>query len=218
MFRGAGKPHPLGGEIKVNSAKVWLLIAMSTLLVCCQTEDVSLTPQSPTPAVIFPLAVGNYWVRERIVYDTSGVVSGSQIDTVKVLGDSLLQGERWFIVSRDGGRYLVTNRSTGLWIMGAGSPSMQYEYPGEPGDTFVFTVNTSPVRVVHTDSSITVPAGTFSCYVYETSWPSSRVHVRWSESFCPEIGFIGSESHQSQSDTSRLYLYGRIRLLSYRLY
>jgi hypothetical protein len=201
----------------MKSTIVSFLVVLSMVFACCHTQDTPITPSSLSPKQIFPLAVGNYWVRERIVYDTVGVATGSQIDTVKVLGDTVLHDEKCFIISRDGGRDFVTNRSDGLWLVGLGSASLQYEYPGYSGDAFVFATNTSPVRVVCTDSSIAVPAGTFRCYVYETSISYSTLRVKWSECLCPGIGFVFAESRQSQDDTSRLYLYGRIRLLSYYL-
>jgi hypothetical protein len=118
-----------------------------------------------------PLAIGNRWVYRR----PSG--SGSVTDSIVIVRDTTIGGEKWFI-SSIGIRYV--NRADGayIWHFIDSLPTRQTKFPLALGDTAIdngwFPVlDTSGAIVDSTHNfglvvkgnvSVTVAAGTFNCW------------------------------------------------------
>lgn len=90
----------------------------SFLLTACDSVPVV----APPPPSLLPLEVGHRWILVRAVTDASGDTLVVEPDTVTVVGDTSLAGERWFALagsSRDSqvgfGGYNAA-RSDGVWF------------------------------------------------------------------------------------------------------
>jgi hypothetical protein len=198
----------------------FLLGGMFTLstIFGCKKDSSPIVPPNPTP-VIMPVEIGNRWVRQITLYDTSGVPFYSGIDSIIVLRDTLISNKRCFVLPLKGAERVLSNQSDGLsWYLGTFGWGLEYKYPGLPGDSFYYIGSDAVSRIVATDSVLTVPAGTFSCYHYSTFInPSYPIHGRLEEYVAPNLGFVQSEWFQSVSASSPLFLYSRIKLMSVKL-
>jgi hypothetical protein len=139
------------------------------------TEPSSLPP-------LMPLAVGNKWIHTLFSYDTSGVLQHEWQDSIYISRDTLIDGERWYIrpVNRDLGAY--TNRETGLWYRLLGptitmEPQLVHKYPARIGDSYPFAGSDVQETVISLSQTVTTPAGSFSCLVYQvldSTWMASK--------------------------------------------
>ena len=195
-----------------------VLTLLAVSLLGCNSDDSPLTiPAEPvhTPTVI-PLAVGNKWVRSFSLYDTSGVVFSSGVDSIEVLRDSLVRGIKYYVLKMQGLEHLVANRSNGLcWLTNFGE-ALWYKFPATPRDSFFVYGNTSYVRIPTVDTSIIVPRGTFSCYRYELDGPASVGAIggyHEIEFLSPDNGFIKLEFYSSTYTSATHFLYSRIELI-----
>lgn len=193
------------------------MLILSTIFGCKKDSNPIVSP-NPTP-VIMPLEIGNKWVRQFTLYDTSGVPFSSGTDSITVLRDTLISNERYFVLILQGAERVLSNQSEGLsWFLGTFGWGLQYKYPGLPGDSFYYIGGANVSRITATDTVLTVPAGTYSCYHYSTIInPSYPIHGRLEEYVAPHLGFVQSEWFQSVSASSPLYLYSRIKLMSFKL-
>lgn len=172
--------------------------------------------------VIVPLSVGNYWIFDDVV--KLGI---SDSETVSYAGQNYIV-YHWNWYNSDGtpgdSYYLVRNDTDGFWLMGSTGwdpmlqPSLTLRYPAAVGETWDYWDNgTHTFQCVSTNQTITAPAGTFTCYVYqelETSaapagfMPSGRLGpfvsgrrqstttgadaISYYLYFAPGVGYVGS--------------------------
>jgi hypothetical protein len=128
---------------------------------------------------ILPLAVGNSWIYAITAFDSLGNVLGNGIDTSIVSRDTTIDNETWYILYNRGAPVnLGINRSDGYWsravtlspnttnIATLGDPYLSAKFPTATGQVFVNETGYSTV-VLDTDTTVTVPAGTFRCYEYK---------------------------------------------------
>jgi hypothetical protein len=152
------------------------LLLCSVLFVGCDSS----TPDGgeTEPLVLLPLDVGNEWVMAFTRYDEDGTLTESYTDTLRVVGDTTVAGERWAEIRCaqtptgciPGGFY--SNREDGVWRWyGPGSdvaPYLLYKYPADVGDTYEqpsgFIDFNMTVR--GTDAPVDTPAGTLLAYHY----------------------------------------------------
>ena len=144
----------------------FLLVAMSVLFGACDSESVT-PPPSPSLVDLLPLEVGNRWILMRTVTDASGNTLVSEPDTVTVVSDTTLAGERWFALagssqdSRAGFGGYNAVRSDGIWFRGGPSTPayLQYAYPTEPGVTYPYAPHryAAEARVVGTEEPVPGP-------------------------------------------------------------
>lgn len=80
--------------------KISIIIVVLLSLYACQKKD-SVTTGSKDIAIsndYYPMEVGNYWVFSFVHKNLDGTINGStSIDTLKILRDTLILGERFFI-------------------------------------------------------------------------------------------------------------------------
>lgn len=157
-----------------------------------------------------PLRVGNRWSYRITESDSTGIVVSERTETVEVLRDTTVAGERWYILSRhplpdlweEGLLNLATNRATGLWHLYASTsettvsgavPELLFKHPARRGDRYHFLpLNFMGDAVVRaTGRSIEVAAGTFVGYHYRIG---TETTVEVDLSVAPGVGLVASEA------------------------
>lgn len=126
---------------------------------------------------ILPLAVGNRWVYDVTVSDSLGEIQFQFVDSNAVDRDTLINGERWYIIMRGNTNLgLGANRMDGYWarnlppwdsltISDVGPAYLAAKFPAALGETFL-NIDNLITKVLSTDTTVEVPAGSFSCYKY----------------------------------------------------
>jgi hypothetical protein len=138
-------------------------------------DDSNITPYDSS-GVMMPLAAGNMWMGKKTTYDSGGNVVAITFDTLEIVGQTTDAGETRFRTSGDD---LYVNRADGLWGGIGNRLAMVAKYPAKKGDHFnemsvmvLLPDEPGPVeqktaiQVMNTDTTITVPAGTFRCHHY----------------------------------------------------
>ena len=190
------------------SLLILLVLTASTLLFggCAKSNPVGANLSQPG---IVPLSVGNRWTYKDFSYDTTGVVTDSSGETHGILADTVLFGKRMF--SYNG--MFCANADSGLVEYGGLSfisepppPhdttvtfSLLYRYPVSAGDQYS-TIGWQ-IHVGTTDTSITVPAGTFHCIRYEfyQSSSTSKSYEYYDNYLCPQVGEVLDVSYFADS-------------------
>lgn len=160
------------------------LLALGTIAACSQSTNVD-------ESSFMPLAVGNRWIYS---------VDNGMLDTFEIVSSVTVNGEVWY-VGNDSNSYC--NRSNGLWTrrdeyarhanlpMPAVGDTVQFEsiLVLEPGTSTLVTQVLYKV-VTNNDTTVSVPAGTFSCEEYHLrSTVGSLIHdVR--ERYAAGIGLV----------------------------
>lgn len=128
---------------------------------------------------LIPLDVGNQWIwhTESFNVETGAPYANQYADTAYVVSSTDLEGETWFrILGTGNGSLLATNRESGHWVRPSSdtldiAPRLTYKFPVDVGDTFSAPFPAgSTFRVAATDTTITVPAGSFEAILYEQQW------------------------------------------------
>jgi hypothetical protein len=160
---------------QVNPMKQVCFLLLTAILIAGCFDS----PTSSTSSVIMPLKVGNQWIG-RVTSDSSGT-SIVSYDTLTIVQEVVINNETWY-KANTGDFYI--NRANGL--LSTPNPNQSgdcacnvIQYPASRGDTILAPEvlvlvpgNPEPVtqkvgrEVLATDSTITVPAGSFSCYHY----------------------------------------------------
>jgi len=146
---------------------------------------------------IWPLAVGNVWNYDFFGYNVTykvigtGTVSGDQVFRVQITGPNINEVN------------VLSNHSDGLYDYGmepnTHSGELFLKYPTSVGDSWTYAGVT--MTVISTSQSVSVPAGTFDCVVYEYNSASSGKNRYY---FSPHIGYI--QFYQGSSNTYNLKL------------
>lgn len=138
---------------------------------------------------ILPLEIGNKWE-----YKTS--LEGEINDmTAMIFKDTIINNERWF---NYGGCLLMINREDGLWlrfyddITNKWIEELRYKYPAVAGEQYSDSLDF--VKVLSVNERITVPAGTFNCYVYRIPLFEDNYMDFY---LCPGIGGIKTVSYEN---------------------
>ncbi|HET9135335.1 MAG TPA: hypothetical protein VFO76_01760 [Candidatus Kapabacteria bacterium] len=181
-----------------------------------------------------PLAVGNEW-HYHFMYHYGGVsdTSATQENRIRVIKDTIVGDERWSMILTNcgdttSGESFVTNRTGGLYrfFRKALMPSYDLPYPATVGttvvrrDTFNWAFEIDSLYVQSTNKLVTVPAGTFSTFLYNHMYifisPNSQgadttLHEEY---YAPGIGFIKGLYYNS---TSKVHPNEEV-LMDYKLY
>jgi len=180
--------------------------------------DKILGPDSQEPQkLIMPLSVGSWWVQESTVYGKSGEQKTLSVDTIRVLRDTLISDQKWTIVLEYGSENLYRNTSLGFWLRYRGDSLLKYKYPAAVTDTFQCYSGNSSTKVISIDSTVTVPAGSFHCYVYLTSGGGSTTRSHWVDFCSPGLGLVYVEFYMTFDISEPEFLYSGQRLLAYEL-
>jgi len=134
---------------------------------------------------LMPLAVGNRW-EFQIINIENPLLPDTTYDTLRIVGDSLVQAEQWFI---DDEGTLLTNRDDGLWrIKPGGQPHLFLKYPGIAGQIYSAdpAINES-IAIQGTNVYVSTGFGIHpDCYHYIST--SADLTLRWEYFYDPRLG------------------------------
>ena len=170
----------------MRTTALLLLFASLLLLTACKKEtDAQTTPSDPSPSASISdfskLAVGNYWVYERVKIDSMGNDLGAPYweDSVFVAGDTVLNGQEWFMLGKahDGFYVSASNRPTrdsadclvdkywGIqYCVDKYDQVLQTDSDAAPNSLVLHWYITSA------QETIVVPAGTYDCHQVTADW------------------------------------------------
>ena len=199
------------GAAPIIMIRTTILSALAALLVCgCWSPS---APETGSPGVLMPLKVGNMWIGDRTSFGPSG--STTLRDTLVITGERTIKGETWFVGS-DGQMYI--NRNNGLYTWdsaGCDCDCYTAKYPSRSGDSILLPEalvllpgSTDPVaqivveRVVTSDTTIQVPAGSYSTYHFrpEIIEPkNARLVTPSARFYAPNVGPIRLQRGSDQA-------------------
>jgi hypothetical protein len=195
---------------------ILLNLAVFTLSSCKKSNPVS----TPAEEQIYPLAIGDTWVTLSTVYDTTGVVLWTELDTSTVWSDTIVSGKMWYSISSlpSRGPIYYTNESDGFWemIVGISGPTLLYKFPANAGDTWSVqgnAVSFNKGSLLSNGVSVTVPKGTYDCYEYRMFENSQLVEDAY---FYPGVGLVELNVY-SNTNSGRPYIQVQGELVSFSL-
>jgi hypothetical protein len=192
-----------------RSITLVLLVAMSLTIASngCKKDDSPVSNTAAKADQIFPLKIGNQWILQVTNYDRYGNPYHSELDTVTILCDTMIQSEQWFV-----GYGIRTNRSDGLYDYqpaSAEQASLQFKFPTSVNASY--TYRGTQVRVLGISDTISVSAGKYVCYHYRTGIDT----VSYTDSYyAPNVGLIKSESFNQGGYPGVFYRYLHYNLVS----
>jgi hypothetical protein len=144
--------------------KKLIMLFLVFISISCQKDEV-MSNGNVTPPVIMPLAVGNQWIFRITEEDSLFHIVSTNYDTLRIIKDTLIANEKWCL-DNDGEIY--SNRSTGLWKIVNGAPSLLLKYPANTTDSYLSgDINGGNlIDVASTRRYIHVPDGDYECYMY----------------------------------------------------
>ena len=200
------------GNVRRILSAQWVLILIIGLTVqqSCRDSGIELTLE-PLPAAkdsIIALHVGNRWLWHITTYALDG--SGSTyLDSMKIDSAQTVGTDKWFFPGNPYTDLAYANRIDGCYYKSFnGIPPtpdfLYYKYPARKNDIYkapvaffsgssVYIVDTRRVMtVLSTDTSITVPAGTFRGYLYRYDYTDGSSY--WREFLAPSVGWVRVET------------------------
>jgi hypothetical protein len=130
-----------------------------------------------------PLQVGNRWIWQLTFYDTLGHPYAVSLDSLTIDSVKNVDSELWFFPGQPYWKLAFANLVGGCYYRAfsdtPGPSFLFYKYPATIYDTYkapvglvsvdhVWIVDTlETITVLSTDTTITVPAGSFRCYLYQ---------------------------------------------------
>lgn len=162
---------------------------------------------------IIPLNINNTWNYHFTAFDTSGIINFSFNVSDKIMGDTIINGQRWYF--QDKGSLFFTNKSNGYYTfdryaMDTAKINLAYKYPSIKGDKYSYW------KVVKSDTQITVPAGNFICVLYSYRLKSKESFSYYDVYINPGIGRIKTVTY-GFVDYHPIYVSMIKELISYEL-
>jgi hypothetical protein len=179
----------------MKSALFTLLLSFTLFLTfssCKKSNPVG----PPDNNEIWPLKTGNTWVLQSTYYDSTGAVSSTGLWAIEVTKDTVVEGQTWYRLFDNS--YFYTNKSDGLWLLWSNSTAMSelllWKYPVSAGDNWP----NYPYQVTaeSTNVSITVPNGTYTCYLYRMTYNSQPAEDDY---LCPGVGIVARNVYLTTS-------------------
>jgi len=176
-----------------------LLAALALMAGCSKDSDqksAEVNVASNVAKPLMPLEIGNYWVFQLSALDTTiNMVRPAAVDTFKVVGDTLIDNEKWYFVTGLGpDRGIVCNRADGFWNLRPGTPPAMFaKYPAVVNEVFKDSIGTLELinQVASTNQEVIVPAGTYQCYKYHQTATGRDIATNYF--FAPGKGLIKME-------------------------
>ena len=186
-----------------------LVVMCAVLFLSCDNNDSPLDTTTD-PGTIVPLKVGNQWVYRSNVYDASGSVIDSFLDTVKIVRSKTIGTETWY---EDNTGRTQTNRADGRWLY-SDSAYLVEKYPAKLNDTYSLAEGSLTVRVRSLDESVQVSQGSHKTHVYSWTRFENATTVLVGEFFhAPRVGLIRADVYSATGG----YVSSRQELLSVTL-
>ncbi len=134
---------------------------------------------------LMPLAVGYQW-RFRIIDYENPVVPDTTYDTVRIVRDTIIQSEQWFI---DDTGVLLVNRDDGLWRMNpGGQPYLFLKFPGIAGQIYAADPAISESITIQSTSKLISSLIPYNHVCYQYISTSADPTVRWDYYYEPGFG------------------------------
>jgi len=187
MFRTSLAPK------RLVTYSAFALLTISLAFSSCKKEDdpeIPITPPVVTNAYSFPMTDGSYWVYQQERTDSDGVVvQAGAIDSLYVEGDTVIgattykkirtitsSGSQFFpaqglAICRDSAGYMVGPLGSYIDFYNFTDTLNYHDYSGMINAWYFMR---------HRDSSVTVPAGTFTTIDYEGHLYATDPNYPWS--------------------------------------
>lgn len=199
--------------------RLYYLILLLFIFVGC---DNNTTNHKVDKSEIFPLEIGNWWIRKLTLYDTSG--QKIYFDTLCINRDTIINNEKWFFISGYSpdinSNIIGINRKDGYYDAAVQpgneiNPTLRYKYPCNEGDFYTFGNDTVFVLVVN--DRITVEPGTFDCIKYMRRYSGENLEgtKNYTEVYyyiSPNHGLILSEIYHQKNKDAKFDLKGKVEL------
>ncbi len=187
--------------MKILKLSTLLTVALYALLfTSCKDDSTSPSPEKE----LLPAAAGNYWVYTD--------AEQSFVDTVKIVSSEVINGVTFLSI------YNLEHKINVIKYDGTGyyseSGTLAYKYPTFAGETITDTLSGYQISTISTNTTVSVPAGTFTAIVYEANYSDYKMRSYMT----PGIGTIKVENYEKETDSSEFQLVNAFYLLSYKLY
>jgi hypothetical protein len=188
------------------------LCLVIVLISGCHKNDVIVNAPIDINGII-PMAVGNQWNYNSFLYDSVGAVSMVNTNSYAVVGDTIINGSRWYKISN----FLCANRRIGFSSLSNSGELLILKYPSSVQDSFYVNGVVNYLHVVSIDTTITISLGTFHCYAFDSHQlitPSALGGSHEIAYVSPGIGPIKLEIYVSNQNGKKQLLWGSVELSS----
>ena len=166
----------------------------------------STTTQTQTTGP-FPLKLGNTWTYKVTSFDAKGKPLGTSGQVIyHITRDTTIVGEQWYYFELNGSGLYYFNRTDGVWNFANGTRQSFFKYSSTKYTWY--STNLGSMRILSTDTNLTVPKGTFSCYQYRLSQSTPTFDYYLSAG----IGIVGIDFF-GQTDSIGNYIAARYQLV-----
>lgn len=182
-------------------------VFMSLFYLACRnlsTEPVEDKPILAKDSIV-ALKVGNRWIWQIAFYDTVGMLHSTTYDSLRIDSVQVIGSEHWHFPGKPYEKLAFANLAGGCYYRAFSSAAptssfLFYKYPATLNESYkapqglvsgsrVWIVDTLKIMtVLSTDTTITVPAGTFRCYLYRYAWINGNFYSE--EFLSPGRGWI----------------------------
>jgi hypothetical protein len=158
-------------------------------------------------AFIKPLKVGNEWIGTITKFDSTGAILRTQRFAEKIVSDTVIDGEKWFLSRFFKGNdssenRLFTNRKGGLWSRAVSfdlnevlQPEFFAKYYVDESDTFR-TLDNQLVTVRKVDEHLKTRVGEYECIVYRQTYPEDAGYR--DDYYAADVGLLRAESYRNR--------------------
>ena len=148
---------------------------------------------------------------QRSYYDTLGNITSTFQDTIKITGETTVQGVTYSVMLDSYALIFCINRNEGLYALwGDNKEYLLLKYPASSGD--YYSNPSTNMTVVATDTLISVPKGNFHCYHYSLL-NTSGINYPVNDYYSPGIGYVQIEVNYSH--TPKIFV--RSKLVDYSI-
>lgn len=186
--------------------------------IASSNKDISPATPPTTSTQIIPLAVGNQWTMRITDWGTDGNATTVKNEILEILRDSIVAGERWFVMRSYGGRLILCmNKPDGFYQLRSGKSTLWLKYPASVNDSYQSPDANTNTRIVSVNLNVSVPKGTFVCYQYESSFiPLGG--FRTNHYYSPGVGYVASELARGNRNSTGGSITGKVELVDYILH
>lgn len=153
-------------------------------------------PPDSIPNVLINLNIGTWFVTDVVEYNTGGGIIEEYQALSTIIGDTIISDSVWMVIedTTSADHDYAVNRDEGVWYWSdtlTPPEALALKYPATVGESYPYYEAT--VYVESINASVTVPAGTFSCYYYRVDAPIIGTLAKiWC---APNIGIVKAEEY-----------------------
>lgn len=177
------------------SVIIILLIGISSCKKDSATEPVEQAQQG-----MVPLKTGYQWTYTATGLDSLGKPKYTSSGTTKVIGDTLIAGEKWYSVKNEysSGHYYYRNRDGQYYIYNYNAAQGYYLLYGTTLDDTTKTTSSHPDGryLIAKNVKVKGPLGEFSCYLYRKYSARSETALTYTNMYVdPKVGLVRWEDY-----------------------